>query len=196
MRHTQTVRVDRRGERSVKPSQRIDFFLTRHATQQQRELPPGLTPRDKKILRSVNRRAHYLDKGFRILGMRFGWTFLIGTCSHFPIYALFSHSRCRHHSRSRRCRRHLPELLPRRPQGQASRVRTTLHSHGFLLTHIFSVYPNIYTTKCLPTTSSPRRSASSRSSATSCSPSTRPTRATLRSSRPSSASALPKSRRR
>lgn len=24
------------------------------------------------------RRAHYLDKGFRICGVRFGWTFLIG----------------------------------------------------------------------------------------------------------------------
>ncbi|KZT73189.1 hypothetical protein DAEQUDRAFT_808709 [Daedalea quercina L-15889] len=43
-----------------------------------RDLPPGLTPRDAKILKSVNRRAHYLDKGFRICGMRFGWTFVVG----------------------------------------------------------------------------------------------------------------------
>ncbi|KAH9838456.1 uncharacterized protein C8Q71DRAFT_751365 [Rhodofomes roseus] len=43
-----------------------------------RDLPPGLTPRDAQILKSVNRRAHYLDKGFRILGMRFGWTFVVG----------------------------------------------------------------------------------------------------------------------
>ncbi|CCM02229.1 uncharacterized protein FIBRA_04309 [Fibroporia radiculosa] len=43
-----------------------------------REVPPGLTPRDTKILRSVNRRAHYLDKGFSICGMRFGWTFIVG----------------------------------------------------------------------------------------------------------------------
>ncbi len=44
----------------------------------QRETPPGLSKRDVKILKSVQRRAHYLDKGFRICGMRFGWTFIIG----------------------------------------------------------------------------------------------------------------------
>ncbi|KAI0346060.1 hypothetical protein BDW22DRAFT_1352048 [Trametopsis cervina] len=43
-----------------------------------RELPPGLSARDAKILKSVKRRAHYLDKGFSICGMRFGWTFVIG----------------------------------------------------------------------------------------------------------------------
>ncbi|KAJ7507247.1 hypothetical protein B0H11DRAFT_2219074 [Mycena galericulata] len=43
-----------------------------------REIPPGLSARDAKILKSVQRRAHYLDKGFSILGMRFGWTFIIG----------------------------------------------------------------------------------------------------------------------
>lgn len=44
----------------------------------QREIPPGLSKRDIKILKSVKRRAHYLDKGFSICGMRFGWTFIIG----------------------------------------------------------------------------------------------------------------------
>lgn len=44
----------------------------------QRELPPGLSARDAKILKSVKRRAHYLDKGFNLCGMRFGWTFIIG----------------------------------------------------------------------------------------------------------------------
>ena len=44
----------------------------------QRETPPGLSKRDVKVLRSVQRRAHYLDKGFHICGMRFGWTFIIG----------------------------------------------------------------------------------------------------------------------
>jgi hypothetical protein len=44
----------------------------------QRALPPGLSARDAKILKSVQRRAHYLDKGFSILGLRFGWTFIIG----------------------------------------------------------------------------------------------------------------------
>ncbi|KZT07584.1 uncharacterized protein LAESUDRAFT_724533 [Laetiporus sulphureus 93-53] len=43
-----------------------------------RELPPGLSSRDAKILKSVKRRAHHLDKGFSICGMRFGWTFFIG----------------------------------------------------------------------------------------------------------------------
>ncbi|VDB87132.1 unnamed protein product [Peniophora sp. CBMAI 1063] len=43
-----------------------------------RDLPTGLSDADLKILRSVNRRAHYLDKGFRICGVRFGWTFIIG----------------------------------------------------------------------------------------------------------------------
>ena len=46
----------------------------------QRETPPGLSKRDVKVLRSVQRRAHYLDKGFHICGMRFGWTFIIGAC--------------------------------------------------------------------------------------------------------------------
>lgn len=44
----------------------------------QREIPPGLSSRDAKILKSIQRRAHYLDKGFSLLGMRFGWTFIIG----------------------------------------------------------------------------------------------------------------------
>ncbi|KAJ8594693.1 hypothetical protein M405DRAFT_760340 [Rhizopogon salebrosus TDB-379] len=43
-----------------------------------REVPPGLSARDAKILKSVQRRAHYLDKGFSICGLRFGWTFIIG----------------------------------------------------------------------------------------------------------------------
>nr|VWO95543.1 Putative type III effector protein [Ganoderma boninense] len=43
-----------------------------------RDMPPGLSKRDMKVLKSVQRRAHYLDKGFHICGMRFGWTFVIG----------------------------------------------------------------------------------------------------------------------
>jgi len=43
-----------------------------------RELPPGLSKRDAKILKKVKSRAHYLDKGFKICGMQFGWTFVIG----------------------------------------------------------------------------------------------------------------------
>ncbi|KAG5638102.1 hypothetical protein H0H81_001780 [Sphagnurus paluster] len=43
-----------------------------------RALPPGLSKRDAKILKSVQRRAHYLDKGFSLCGLRFGWSFIIG----------------------------------------------------------------------------------------------------------------------
>ena len=41
-------------------------------------MPPGLSARDAAILRSVKKRAHYLDKGFSLCGMQFGWTFIIG----------------------------------------------------------------------------------------------------------------------
>lgn len=41
-------------------------------------MPPGLTAEEARILKSVRRRSHYLDKGFHICGIRFGWTFLIG----------------------------------------------------------------------------------------------------------------------
>ncbi|KDR78773.1 hypothetical protein GALMADRAFT_118227 [Galerina marginata CBS 339.88] len=43
-----------------------------------RALPPGLSKRDAQILRTLMGRAHHLDRGFSILGMRFGYTFLIG----------------------------------------------------------------------------------------------------------------------
>jgi len=43
-----------------------------------REIPPGLSKRDAAILKSVKKLAHYLDKGFHICGMRFGWTVIIG----------------------------------------------------------------------------------------------------------------------
>jgi hypothetical protein len=43
-----------------------------------RQVPPGLSKRDEMILKSVKSRAHYLDKGFKICGMQFGWTVIIG----------------------------------------------------------------------------------------------------------------------
>lgn len=46
--------------------------------QRKRAPPPGLSARDAQILKSVQKRAHYLDKGFSICGMRFGWAFIIG----------------------------------------------------------------------------------------------------------------------
>ncbi|KAG8926842.1 hypothetical protein FRC02_008633 [Tulasnella sp. 418] len=56
-----------------------DYVDERGVTQRRkRELPPGLSQRDQAILKKVKKRAHYLDKGFRICGFRFGWTFVIG----------------------------------------------------------------------------------------------------------------------
>lgn len=52
------------------------------APRTQRQLPPGLSDRDAAILRSVKRRAHHLDKGFSLCGVRFGWSFIIGSHHH------------------------------------------------------------------------------------------------------------------
>ena len=52
--------------------------ISSHMTLLQRELPPGLSDRDAKILRKVKKRAYHLDKGFSICGFRFGWSFIIG----------------------------------------------------------------------------------------------------------------------
>jgi len=46
--------------------------------QRKRELPPGLSKRDADILKKVKKRAHYLDKGFNLCGLKFGYTFIIG----------------------------------------------------------------------------------------------------------------------
>ncbi|KAF8557093.1 hypothetical protein OG21DRAFT_1505713, partial [Imleria badia] len=43
-----------------------------------RDVPAGLSPRDAKILKTVQRRARCLDKSFSFCGLRFGWTFIIG----------------------------------------------------------------------------------------------------------------------
>ena len=41
-------------------------------------MPEGLSLKEQKILKKVRRRAHLLDKGFHICGLRFGWTFMVG----------------------------------------------------------------------------------------------------------------------
>ncbi|WWC72662.1 uncharacterized protein I206_106626 [Kwoniella pini CBS 10737] len=43
-----------------------------------RPLPEGLSKRDRKALKKIRRRAHYLDKGMNLCGFRVGWTFFIG----------------------------------------------------------------------------------------------------------------------
>ncbi|KAJ8488114.1 hypothetical protein ONZ45_g14078 [Pleurotus djamor] len=57
-----------------------EFYLDESGNQRRRkrELPPGLSKRDAKILRAVNTRASRLDRGFSLCGLRFGWTFFIG----------------------------------------------------------------------------------------------------------------------
>ncbi len=47
-------------------------------TRPQRQLPPGLSKRDQRILEKIKKRAHYLDKGISLCGLRVGWTFWIG----------------------------------------------------------------------------------------------------------------------
>ncbi|TFY82132.1 hypothetical protein EWM64_g1884 [Hericium alpestre] len=57
-----------------------EYYTDKRGRQKRRkrDVPPGLSKHDEKILRSVKRRAHYLDKGFTLCGMRFGWSFIIG----------------------------------------------------------------------------------------------------------------------
>ncbi|KAG7566884.1 hypothetical protein FFLO_01385 [Filobasidium floriforme] len=43
-----------------------------------RTLPEGLSKRDRKVLQKIKSRAHYLDKGMNLCGLRVGWTFWIG----------------------------------------------------------------------------------------------------------------------
>lgn len=57
-----------------------ETYTTERGKQKRRKraLPPGLSKRDARILRTLMSRAHYLDKGFSIGGLRFGYTFLVG----------------------------------------------------------------------------------------------------------------------
>lgn len=57
-----------------------EFYTTADGKQKRRKraLPPGLTRKQAKLLKKIKKRAHYLDKGFSICGLRFGWTFFIG----------------------------------------------------------------------------------------------------------------------
>lgn len=55
----------------------------------QRTLPEGLSKRDRKVLQKIKSRAHYLDKGMNLCGLRVGWTFWIVSQAIFqkdPIY--------------------------------------------------------------------------------------------------------------
>ena len=45
---------------------------------QKREIPQGISDHDKAILKKVRRRAHRLDEGFRICGLKFGVSAIVG----------------------------------------------------------------------------------------------------------------------
>ncbi|CDR99856.1 uncharacterized protein SPSC_01751 [Sporisorium scitamineum] len=57
-----------------------EFYTAPNGKQKRRKraLPPGLTRKQAKLLKKIKKRAHYLDKGFHLCGLRFGWTFFIG----------------------------------------------------------------------------------------------------------------------
>lgn len=57
-----------------------EFYTASNGKQKRRKraLPPGLTRKQAKLLKKIKKRAHYLDKGFHVCGLRFGWTFFIG----------------------------------------------------------------------------------------------------------------------
>jgi len=65
------------GYRPADPYYEVYIDKKGREKRRRRDIPPGLSERDADILKSVNRRAHYLDKGFNICGLRFGWTFLL-----------------------------------------------------------------------------------------------------------------------
>lgn len=101
----------------------------------QREVPPGLSKRDARILKSVKKRAHYLDTGLNICGFRVGWTFFVGASGPYLLSAIPSFnpahkiiSRCG--SRCGRRAQCSPWLLPGHPKGQTSRVER--HSITFV----------------------------------------------------------------
>ncbi|KAG6867953.1 hypothetical protein C0993_009172 [Termitomyces sp. T159_Od127] len=75
------IRLFERHLEQYKPEDPLYEFYTDSQGKKKRRkraTPPGLSARDAEILKSVQRRAHYLDKGFSIFGFQFGWTFFIG----------------------------------------------------------------------------------------------------------------------
>ncbi|KAH7884265.1 hypothetical protein F5I97DRAFT_1888111 [Phlebopus sp. FC_14] len=80
LRKAGTKLFEKHLEQYAPPDPLYEFYTDGGGKQRRkkRDIPPGLSARDAKILKSVQRRAHYLDKGFSICGFRFGWTFIIG----------------------------------------------------------------------------------------------------------------------
>lgn len=71
------LRVERGATRRTGAAKKWTHRLYPH-TPLQRPPPPGLTAQEAALLRKIQRRAHYLDKGFSLCGIRFGWTAIIG----------------------------------------------------------------------------------------------------------------------
>jgi hypothetical protein len=110
----------------------------------QRTLPEGLSKRDRKVLQKIKSRAHYLDKGMNLCGLRVGWTFWIVSLASFQndsiyicspqadISPTFTSIQTRsqkknlyvvlgNHPRRRRRRQRDPQLPPRHPSSQTGR---------------------------------------------------------------------------
>ena len=77
--HTHTPLRDSPSLPHSFPAANVHLF-----THTQRDIPPGLSERDAAILHSVKRRASVLDKHFKFCGIKFGWTFIVGTLPHSP----------------------------------------------------------------------------------------------------------------
>ncbi|KAL8712130.1 MAG: hypothetical protein Q9220_003564 [cf. Caloplaca sp. 1 TL-2023] len=69
------------GNKHFKPS-KDPYFITlpngKTTSKKRKDVPPGITPQDAKILLAVRRRAYRLDNSISILGMRFGVSSLVG----------------------------------------------------------------------------------------------------------------------
>ncbi|CZT41069.1 uncharacterized protein RSE6_00751 [Rhynchosporium secalis] len=61
------------------PATRLDGRPTTKTTKRKKALPPGISAHDAKVLTKVKRRAYRLDMSlFNCMGIRFGWSSLIG----------------------------------------------------------------------------------------------------------------------
>jgi hypothetical protein len=60
------------------PATRLDGKPSGKMKKMPKALPPGISEHDAKVLVKVKRRAHRLDAGWSFLGMRVGWSSVIG----------------------------------------------------------------------------------------------------------------------
>lgn len=60
------------------PATRIDGKPSKKMKKMPKALPPGISEHDGKVLTKVKRRAHRLDASWSFLGMRVGWSSVIG----------------------------------------------------------------------------------------------------------------------